>query len=727
MAGPGYPGTGIIRSYDAFGRQTNFSLQIGGIQAQSVVHSFDTAGRLFSVSDGMNTATYTYGADGATWTNLSFGGPLTTRRTFDGLNRLSQIASTPSNDTAISFAYTLNQANQRTTNTLADGGKWVYQYDGLGQVISGKKAFADGQPVQGAQFGYEFDTIGNRTSSENTFGSTNLQETYTANELNQYTQRTVPGVIPVTGEADSEATVTVRLNTNIAVMANRHDEYFWKALNVTNSAALFATTNLQVRAYKTVGTNSLVRTEIRNAVVPKTPEAFMHDLDGNLVSDGLWTNYWSAENRLTQMVSLASVPDDQKKKLVFGYDYIGRRVSKTALSGYTGGNYSTTNTTIFLWTGWSMLGEIRNNQTTNLYVWGLDLSGTLGGAGDVGGLLFTALGTNAYCVAFDGNGNVMGLVDAAGNIAAKYQYGAFGECLEATGPAASANAVRFSTKYWDTETGLGYWGYRYYSPAIGRWLSRDPIGEWGGIGLYVFVSNDPTDKRDSLGLYAITEKTVGVEDCGVIVLATHNFNVSSYKLDNAGCRRAAIVTCMSASKVPPVATAHPWEIVGIPLSSGFVGDTTGNGVNAGFGEGAAGFIKYMKYVLNAARASAEALCPSDTFLSGEKIEDPETKKKCDPCELYRSKASGSEKGFFAYGQTTYRCCHCKKITLVLRSPMPGDLTTLAKIMSGSDWMKEIGAGSGSTAVYDCKKKKWTGTAGLYKSYDVALPSPPSTP
>lgn len=45
--------------------------------------------------------------------------------------------------------------------------------------------------------------------------------------------------------------------------------------------------------------------------------------------------------------------------------------------------------------------------------------------------------------------------------------------------------MRFSTKQWDDETGLGYWGYRYYDLDIGRWISRDPLGELGGIALLV--------------------------------------------------------------------------------------------------------------------------------------------------------------------------------------------------------------------------------------------------
>jgi RHS repeat-associated protein len=43
-------------------------------------------------------------------------------------------------------------------------------------------------------------------------------------------------------------------------------------------------------------------------------------------------------------------------------------------------------------------------------------------------------------------------------------------------------------------------GYRYYNPSTGRWLSRDPIGEAGGISLYGFVDNDPINNDDPFGL-----------------------------------------------------------------------------------------------------------------------------------------------------------------------------------------------------------------------------------
>ena len=55
----------------------------------------------------------------------------------------------------------------------------------------------------------------------------------------------------------------------------------------------------------------------------------------------------------------------------------------------------------------------------------------------------------------------------------------FGNMATMTGNESSRNPFRFSTKYTDDETELVYYGYRYYSPELGRWVSRDPIGEQG--------------------------------------------------------------------------------------------------------------------------------------------------------------------------------------------------------------------------------------------------------
>ena len=168
----------------------------------------------------------------------------------------------------------------------------------------------------------------------------------------------------------------------------------------------------------------------------------------------------------------------------------------------------------YAYDGWNSMA-ILDHQCSILYsfTWGLDLSGTMQGAGGVGGLLaiIDASQGSHFC-AYDGNGNVAALLKADGSgLSAQYEYGPFGELLRATGPMARANPFRFSTKYQDDETDLIYYGYRYYDASTGRWPSRDPIEERGGLNLYGFAGNSPLNGVDPFGLLKVEATTEGFE------------------------------------------------------------------------------------------------------------------------------------------------------------------------------------------------------------------------
>jgi len=92
-----------------------------------------------------------------------------------------------------------------------------------------------------------------------------------------------------------------------------------------------------------------------------------------------------------------------------------------------------------------------------------------------------------------------GAYDTNGNSVAHYEYGPFGGTITQTGSLADDNPFRFSSKYLDGEVNLYYYGYRFYSPETGRWVSRDPIGERGGWNIYAFPKNNPIDSWDLLG------------------------------------------------------------------------------------------------------------------------------------------------------------------------------------------------------------------------------------
>ncbi|MDW8381933.1 MAG: RHS repeat-associated core domain-containing protein, partial [Verrucomicrobiota bacterium] len=96
--------------------------------------------------------------------------------------------------------------------------------------------------------------------------------------------------------------------------------------------------------------------------------------------------------------------------------------------------------------------------------------------------LHTGPASGTYFCAYDGNGNVAALVNAQdGTESARYEYGPFAEPIRITGPASLQNPFRFSTKRTDDTTDLVLYEYRPYSPTLGRWLSRDPIGDLGKV------------------------------------------------------------------------------------------------------------------------------------------------------------------------------------------------------------------------------------------------------
>ncbi|NMC82331.1 MAG: RHS repeat-associated core domain-containing protein, partial [Armatimonadetes bacterium] len=463
-------------------------------------YGYDGASRLQNVTNGSSRATYSYLANSPLVENAVFRQSGTTRmtttKTYDYVNRLTAISSAPSGASVVSSAYAYNSASQRTGLTNADSSFWVYTYDSMGQVTSGRKYFSDGTPVAGQQFDYGFDDIGNRQTTARDSRSA----FYTNNLLNQITDRMVPGYVNVLGTATSTATVTVN-NTPTA----RRGDYYRTELAVMNGSApvWLGVTNVAVLNQ---GANpDIVASVTGNVFVVKSPEICGYDADGNMTNDGRWLFTWDAENRLKQVESKSDAPSLSRRKVTWEFDGQGRRIRQTTYDG-SSGSYVVKEDLKFLSDGWAHIAELNatNNALVRSYVWGLDLSGSQGGAGGAGGLLIVNSTANgAHFCAYDGNGNVAALVKATdGSETARYEYGPFGEPIRATGLMAKENPFRFSTKRTDNTTDFVLYEYRLYSPSMGRWPNRDPMEENGGENLYAFVDNNPNDLIDPYGLSA---------------------------------------------------------------------------------------------------------------------------------------------------------------------------------------------------------------------------------
>jgi RHS repeat-associated protein len=349
--------------------------------------------------------------------------------------------------------------------------------------------------MEGEQYGYVFDDIGNRKSTTqggNKLGANLRSATYTPNSLNQISSRTVPSAVDIIGTSTAANTVTV----NGTAAQYRKGSYFRHELAVSNGSG---------PAYTAVNVTADT-TKLGNILTPPTTQNFSYDLDGNMTGDGVWSYIWDGENRLVEIQPLTNNAPASKRWLKFSYDWRGRRIQKTAATWDTvNARWSLTVSNRFLYSGWNLLGELNatNNSLIRGYIWGLDMSGSLQGAGGVGGLIAVndAVNNASHFAAYDDMGNVVGFAKASdGSVTAMYEYDPFGQLIRASGTFAALNPIRFSSKYFDDEVGLSYYGYRYYNANLGRWINRDPIEEWGGPNVYGFVKNVPSTLTDLLGL-----------------------------------------------------------------------------------------------------------------------------------------------------------------------------------------------------------------------------------
>jgi RHS repeat-associated protein len=347
------------------------------------------------------------------------------------------------------YVYKVNALSQRE-NVATSGTAFgavatnVWGYDRLGQVVS-----AD-HPTAAKDFGYSYDFMGNRKrSSKNT---------------------------------TNPATAT---GTNLAV---------YRSTSVAGGPE--GGSNL----------NQYGRLELYGAAA----ENNSYDVDGNQLNGRYadpnrtpGTRTWDAENRLiTAVVNLGYA-----NTTVSTYDAFHRRVAKRVGQLQQNGSITHT-TTLTIYDGWNPVADYTYTTSHALnasYTWGKDLSGSLQGAGGVGGLLavkqhISSPGT--YYPTYDGNGNISEYLSSTGAVVAHYEYGPFGEPLAVATPGSLVNLFshRFSTKPLDAETGYYYYGYRLYDPQSGRWLGRDPIGEKGGRNLYGMAGNDAVSRVDPLGL-----------------------------------------------------------------------------------------------------------------------------------------------------------------------------------------------------------------------------------
>jgi RHS repeat-associated protein len=470
--------------------RTGLSLPAPNSSAWSQSYGYDTARRLTKLTSPAGIFGYLYDpaqlqrVDKLTLPNGAY-----ITNTYDNVAReLSTVLKNSGNTVLDSEGYGYNQGNQRTSETNTAGDFRNYTYDNEGELTKaiGKEAGGVTNRWQ-EQFGYAYDAAGNLNQRTNN----TLVQTFNVNNLNELTTITNAGKLTVAGTTTSPAT-NVTVNTSNAVL------YADTTFASTNQPWLNGNNTFTAIArdvYGRINTNSL------NVNLLAT-NSYGYDLNGNLTNDTTRSFAYDDENQLTSVY----VTNQWRSDFVFD-GRLRKRIERDF--SWNGSSWTQTNEVHYVYDGNLALQERDTNNLPKLtYTRGNDLSGTMQGAGGIGGLLARSDNTqlvlgsstaHAYYHA-DGNGNVTALINNLQLIVAKYLYDPFGNTLSLSGPLASANTYRFSSKEWNANAGLYYYLYRFYDPNLQRWPNRDPIQEQGGINLYESCNNDGVDAIDSYGL-----------------------------------------------------------------------------------------------------------------------------------------------------------------------------------------------------------------------------------
>jgi RHS repeat-associated protein len=448
--------------------RSELSLSHPGGSAWTENYGYDSTRRLTNVVSFAGIFSYTYDpVKLLRVAELELPNSAYITNTYDSVARLLSTALINTGGTNLDSAYYVyNTAGQRTSETNTAGDYRNYTYDNESELVTAKGKEASGTSRIQEQFGYAYDAAGNLNFRTNNA----LIQAFNVNNLNELTTTTNGGTLTVAGTTTIPAT-SVTIN---GLSASNYTD-------ATFALGGFTVTN-GVNFYRAIGEDSSGDFSTNSVTVnlPATNN-YTYDMNGNLLSDGTRNFAYDDENELI-CVCVSNAWSNS-----FAYDgKMRRRIERD----YTwNGGWLETNEAHFIYDG-NLVIEERNASNNPLvsYTRGNDLSGKLQGAGGIGGMLArTTYGqeipgspTTAFYHA-DGNGNITALMYPMQQLAAKYLYDPYGNMLAMSGPLMNFNKYRFSSKMWNDNAGLYYYGYRFYDPNLQRWLNRDPLGDVGFI------------------------------------------------------------------------------------------------------------------------------------------------------------------------------------------------------------------------------------------------------
>ena len=498
LDGPGGRKNGVTLQFDGF---TNMALAVGAeyneLSLPAKLSGNGFCSTLSSSAGGLVTNTLLAVGDGCSFSrtvlwSASAGKPMRVDYAFNGqFVRRWQYAFT-------------NGLIASVSRSGGDSYHTDYVYDGARQLLSASSRSASNITLGGLSFAYAYSAAGDTIR----FGRAAAQSSaYASGDL--HSQRTWTPNISVLGRVSTNVTA-VQVVVNSAT--NRGE--------VTGGLA-YAPIYVPAGVYTcTAGVATLVAIPPQGTAdcsrvaysLPAILEKPAYDARGMILADSRRRYRWDALGRLMAVTNSGVTP---AVALSFTYYPDGRRASKTVMF-LTNGEWRVSRKLHYAWEGWKLAAECERNATNAItavrhFVWGPDIYGQQTGTFDsdaegIGGLLLIREwkpenGVRAYLPLTDGLGSVCGLVNAAdGSLAAEFDYDPYGTPVVGCGPAMDACPFRHRTRYYDPETWLYYYGYRYYDPSVTKWISKDPLGEAGGWNLTCFCDNDPVNKFDALGL-----------------------------------------------------------------------------------------------------------------------------------------------------------------------------------------------------------------------------------
>jgi RHS repeat-associated protein len=459
----------LISTTDPLNRKTGYSYDLAGNlttltnpSGQVTTYAYDTADELVKISYSSGhtpQVTFTYNADSERVSMVDGTGKTT--YSYDSLNRL--VKSTNGAGSTVSYTYDLNSNLTRLTYP---GGKRINRtYDAAGHMISVKDWLgnttkftydADGNMIgetyaNKVKATFKYDQNDQLTSIVDKLGATQiLSLTYTRN--NSGLLSSLKAGAPAPGNESYTYTMLDQLNA-----VNQQAFAYDKADNLVQDGATALAYN---------AANELTSTTNNNLTT-----TFSYDAQGNRIQmtspTNQVTNYtYDQANRLIAYGSSAT----------YSYNGDGLRMSKT-VSGTT---------EAFTWDTAEGLPQVLQDSTTQ-YVYG------------PAGMLLEQVSSNGTVLYYhqDQLGSTRVLTNATGTTVATYSYDAYGNVTAQTGSV--TNPFQYAGQYTDEESGLQYLRARYYDPATGQFLTRDPLAAQTQEP-YGYTGGDPLNASDPRGL-----------------------------------------------------------------------------------------------------------------------------------------------------------------------------------------------------------------------------------